>query len=178
MQGVLAALGCDARFVLASRTDLVASIAAAYTAPAAGAIRLATPAGIEPPTVAEAAPVGEETMPTVAPIAPIAPIGELELAPVAPVETEEQAPTEQVELAPLRPRRSRTIAPVEPPVAPVEAAADRGSRRAFETVARSRPLRRSRSRSRSRRSAPIAGRARSVETEPVAPVTEHHDRAG
>jgi MshEN domain len=132
MEGVLAALGCDARFVLASRTDLVASIAAAYTAPAAGAIRLATPVGIEPPTVAEVAPPAEETMSTVAPVAPvapIAPIGGLELAPVAPAETEEHAPAEQVELAPVAPAE---IAPVLP-IAPVEAPLDQPA--ALETDA-------------------------------------------
>lgn len=119
MQGVLAALGCDARFVLASRTDLVASIAAAYTAPAAGAIRLATPAGVEPPAVAHIAAPVEETMPTVAPIAPLAPIGELELAPVAPVETE-QAPAEQVEPAPVAPIEIAPVMPIAPVEAPVE----------------------------------------------------------
>jgi len=145
-QGVLGALGCDARFVLASRTDLVASIAAAYTAPAAGAIRLATPAGIEPPAVAQVAPPVEEAMPTVAPIAPIAPIGELELAPVAPVETEEQAPVEQVELAPVAPIEIAPVmpiapeAPVEQPAAfethaPVDVAAAVEQPAAFETVA-------------------------------------------
>ena len=126
MQGVLAALGCDARFVLASRTDHVAAIAAAYTAPAAGAIRLATPAGIEPPAVAEVPPLVEETMPTVAPIAPI---GELELAPVAPTETEEQAPLEQVEFAPIAPLEIAPVTPIAPAEAPVEQPA------AFETDA-------------------------------------------
>jgi hypothetical protein len=123
MQGVRAALGCDARFVLASRTDLVASIAAAYTTPAAGAIRLATPAGVEPLTVAETAPPVEETMPT---IAPIAPVGELELA---PAQTEEHAPAEQVELAPVAPIELAPVAPIAPVEEPVDLPA------AFETVA-------------------------------------------
>jgi ribonuclease E len=105
------------------------------------------PAGVEPPTVAEVAPLVEETMPTVTPIAPIATVGELELAPVAPIDTEEQAPAEQVELAPVAPVEIAPVtplAPVEAPVeqpaalelhAPIEAVAPIEEPVSFETVA-------------------------------------------